>query len=128
MLTFECSPTSLADVEPDKQCGKNASSAVDVPNLEAETGAADGVVQVWQSECDSPCYDFGKGIAYQCRLYAEARLGHLLQKAAVPMPIILERLGPTHISVATDHASGPHDTLKAKTYTHYKKKSQRQSN
>lgn len=44
---------------------------------------------------------------------------HLLQKAAVPMPMILERLGPTHISVATDHASGPHETLKANTYTHW---------
>lgn len=42
----------------------------------------------------------------------------LLQKAAVPIPMIFDLLGPTHISVATDQASGPQDMLNANTYTH----------
>jgi hypothetical protein len=37
------------------------------------------------------------------------------QNAAVPTPMIFERFGPTHISVAHDHASGPHDMLNANT-------------
>lgn len=45
----------------------------------------------------------------------EKQKRHVLQKAAVPIPIIFDRFGPTHISVATDHASGPHDMLNANT-------------
>lgn len=65
--TFECPPTSLADVEPDEQRRKYASSTVNVPDLEAQTGAAHGIVQVRQSECDSPCDDLQKEYYRQCQ-------------------------------------------------------------